>query len=196
MNPAYVHLALNIFPPVLNVAAIVVLAVGILWKSHAVLRTSCALLILSALFSIPVYLSGEQAEHLVEKLDGINEVAIHPHEEAAEWAYYILLGQGVVALAMLVAFRRRDLAQWAVAMLVLVALVSTAAVFRAAFLGGTIHHPETAIPAAMLGNRESGVSRSHGLTVSQSHSLRVSKSQRGFAMSNARRIGPFETMRL
>jgi hypothetical protein len=152
MNPAWVHLALNIFPPVLNVAAIVVLAIGILWKSHAVVRTTCALLILSGLFSIPVYLSGEKAEHLVEKMDGINEIAIHPHEEAAEWAYYILLGQGVVALGLVIAFRNRPFAAWGQAVLLLVALVATAAVFRAAFLGGKIHHPETSIPASQLGD--------------------------------------------
>lgn len=143
MNSAAVHLALNTFPLVLNVAAIVVFVLAMIWKSHAVIRAALALALLSGLIAIPVYLSGEEAEHLVEDLEGVNAIAIHPHEEAAEWAYYVLLAQGVVALVALILFRARDVAGWALVVALLVTLIATAAGFRAAYMGGKIRHPET-----------------------------------------------------
>ena len=59
---------------------------------------------------------------MVEDLEGVNKVAIHPHEEAAEWAFYLFIGQGVAALAALIAFRARPLPGWAMVVVVLVLL--------------------------------------------------------------------------
>jgi hypothetical protein len=143
MNAAYVHLALNTFPPVLNVAALVVFALAIVWKSTPTLRAALVLVLLSGLIAIPVYLSGEEAEHLVEELEGVNDVAIHTHEDAGKWALIAHCTQGVVALGLLIWFRNREFAQWAVIVALLVTLWATAVVFRTAYLGGKIKHPET-----------------------------------------------------
>jgi hypothetical protein len=143
MNPAAVHLALNIFPPVLNFAAIVVLLIAMFAKSAAVVRAALVLLLLASAFAVPVYLSGEEAEHLVEKLEGVDAQAIHPHEDAAEWAYRVFLLQGVLVIAALIAFRKGDVPAWAVWATLLLALFASTVVFRTAYLGGKIRHPET-----------------------------------------------------
>ncbi len=143
MNAAYLHLALNHFPPILNLAALVILASALVSRSRGVLRTSLALMLAASLFAIPVYLSGEGAEELVEKLDGVNEVAIEPHEEAAEWAFVMLCIEGAVALAALVMLRQREIPRAAVIFIVVFALATAAATLRTAYLGGKIHHPET-----------------------------------------------------
>lgn len=143
MNPAAAHLALNVFPPVLNIAALVVFALAMLWRSVPVLRAALILLLFSGLMAIPVYLTGEPAEELVEGMDGVNRVSIHPHEEAAEFAFIALCVQGVAALAALVWFRRREPANWMVVVTLLIAISASGAVFRAAYLGGKIRHPET-----------------------------------------------------
>jgi hypothetical protein len=143
MNPAALHLALNNFPPIIDFAALLVLVAGVIWRSQAVLRAALGLFVLASLIAIPVFLTGEPAEHMVRHLDGVSSVAIHPHEEAADWAFALLCAQGVLALAMLIFFRRRDIARWALVAIILVSALATVAVFRTAKLGGNIHHPET-----------------------------------------------------
>lgn len=142
MNPAAVHLALNNFPPVIDLAALIVLAIGVIWKSPAVVRTGLALLVVAALIAIPVFLTGEPAAEVVEEIEGVNAQAIHPHEEAAEWAFWLLEIQGTLALLTLLFYRSRNIANWALAVILIVSVVATIAVFRTATLGGRIHHPE------------------------------------------------------
>lgn len=143
MNPAAVHLALNNFPPIIDFAALLVLVAGVIWRNQSVLRVALGLFVLASLIAVPVYLTGEPTEDVVRHLEGVNSVAIHPHEEAAEWAFVLLCAQGVLALAMLIMFRRRDVARWALVAIILVSALATVAVFRTAKLGGNIHHPET-----------------------------------------------------
>lgn len=143
MNPAAIHLALNHFPPILDFAALIVLAIGLFHRHTAVVRTALMLFVLASIIAIPVFLTGEPAEHLVEELEGVNARAIHPHEEAAEWTFWLLCGQGVIALAVLVMFRARELARWAIVLVLIVSVFATLAAFRTAFLGGKIHHPES-----------------------------------------------------
>ena len=142
MNPAAVHLALNNFPPIVDLAALIVLAIGLLWKSPAVLRTGLVLLVIAALFAIPVFLTGEPAEHLVEEMEGVSENAIHTHEDAAKPAFWLLQVQGVLALFALIYFRSRNVANWAIAVILIVSVLATVAMFRVASLGGKVRHPE------------------------------------------------------
>jgi hypothetical protein len=143
MNPAAIHLALNNFPPILDFAALVILAIGLFHRNVAVTRAALLLFVLAGLLGVPVFLTGKKAAPVVKDLEGVNAAAIHPHEEAAEWAFGLLIAQGAIALAALVLFRNRELARWALALMVLVAAMTTLAVFRTAYLGGHIHHPET-----------------------------------------------------
>lgn len=146
-NGAQIHLALNHMPAAINLAAILVLLIALLWRSAAVLRTSLLLMIFAALLTIPAYLSGDPAEHLVEDLDRVNEPAIHPHEEAGEFAFIAMLVQGALALFVLILSRKTAPKKWMVALVLLIALISTGALFRTAFLGGKIQHPETQMAA-------------------------------------------------
>jgi len=142
MNPAAIHLALNHFPPILDFAALLVLAFGLFHRNTAVVRTALILLVLAGIMGVPVFLTGEPAEHMVRDLEGVNARAIHPHEDAADWAYWLLIAQGVLALAALVMYRARDLPRWALVLILTVSVFATLATFRTAYLGGKIHHPE------------------------------------------------------
>jgi uncharacterized membrane protein len=142
MNAAAVHLALNNFPPIINFAAVLVLGIGLGARSAAVVRTALVLMVVAAIFAVPTFLSGEPTEELVERLDGVNSIAIHPHEEAGEWAIWVLSIEGLAALAALIAFRSREMPRWVPVAMLIVSLIGTATVFRTAYLGGKIHHPE------------------------------------------------------
>lgn len=141
MNAAYIHLALNNFPPFVNLVAVLLLVGGMLARNTAVVRSAFAVFALAALVAVPVFLSGQRAEDVVKGVEGVNTVAIHPHEDAAEWALTMISIEGVAALAALIFFRRA-LPRWAAPVLLILALLATAAVFRTASLGGKIHHPE------------------------------------------------------
>lgn len=143
MNAAGVHLALNNFPPIINFAALVVLVIGMGARSAAVVRTAFALMILAALFAVPTFLTGEPAEELVERIEGVNSIAIHPHEDAGMWALCVLSIEGIAALAALLKWRAGELPRWVPIAMLIVCLIGTATVFRTAYLGGKIHHPET-----------------------------------------------------
>lgn len=142
MNAAYIHLALNNFPPFVNLVGVLLLVGGMLARSSAVVRSALAIFALAALVTVPVYLAGERAEEVVKGIEGVNAIAIHPHEEAGEWALIMLSIEGVAALAALIFFRHA-LPRWLAPVILILALLATATVFRTASLGGRIHHPET-----------------------------------------------------
>jgi hypothetical protein len=147
MNDAYIHLTLNHFPPIAMFCAMLVLLVGAFSRNEAVRRAGAMLIVLAAIVSAPVYFTGEGAEKIVKGLEGVNRTAIHPHEEAAEFAFVLMIVAGVAAIAALVAIRPpREMRMWVFAVLLLLTLLATAATIRTAFLGGRIHHPESEIP--------------------------------------------------
>ena len=113
------------------------------------------ILVFSALTAIPVYLSGEPAEDIVEGLPGVEHSFIEDHEDAALWALILMELAGVLALAGL--FNSRKLAHphnGLLIALIVVALVAFGAVARTAKLGGMVHHPEAR--GAFTGTGHSG----------------------------------------
>lgn len=145
MNAAAIHLAFNHFPLILTIAAVIVLVLGAAWRSTPTVRAALVLMVIATLGTLPAYYSGEDAEHLVDRLDGVNGVAIHPHEEAGEFALIVMIVQGVAALAALIAWRSRDFPRWVLIVALVVSFVAVASIARTAYLGGKIHHPETAM---------------------------------------------------
>ena len=143
MNAAYIHITLNTIPPIINVTGVLILFAGLVRRNMTVTRTGLVLLLCSALIAVPVFYSGKFAEDIVEHLEGVNAVAIEPHEEAGEWALIVFIVQGVAVLLALIVGMKRTLPGWLVLVTLLISLAASAAVFRTAYLGGRIHHPET-----------------------------------------------------
>lgn len=142
MNGAHLHLMLNHLPVLGTVFGLGLLAYGVLGKKPALLKVSLVVFVLAALAAGAAYLTGEQAEEVVEHLAGMSEALIEPHEEAA---WIALLGAGVLgvlALGGLIWFRQREVPKaFSVAALVVALAVSGWMVYTAN-LGGKIHHPE------------------------------------------------------
>lgn len=143
MNAAYLHILVNTVPGIANLIAVLLILLGFFWKSDPVRRAGVVIFLVASLAAIPTFYSGEGAEEIVESLDGVNAVAIHPHEESAEVTFVLLCIQGVAALASLIAFRRRELPRWVIAALLVYGLAVTGSVLWTSSLGGRIHHPET-----------------------------------------------------
>ncbi|HKP76076.1 MAG TPA: hypothetical protein VJT67_11070 [Longimicrobiaceae bacterium] len=143
LNPAHLHIMLNHIPLFGSLFAALLIAWGLLRKSEDVLRLGLALGFVVGLATYGVMLTGEPAEHVVEHMADVSRRTIHAHEEAAEWATYMLAAAGVLSLIALLMVRRRHRAGRTLSILALVvSLVGFAAVCRTALLGGEIRHPE------------------------------------------------------
>ena len=142
-NPAHLHIMLNHVPVFGSLFAALLIAWGLLRKSEDVLRLGLALAFVVGIATWGVQLTGEPAEEVVENLAGVSRRTIHAHEEAAEWATYLIAAAGVAGILALLLVRRRHRAARGLSILTLVvSLVGFAAVSRAALLGGEIRHPE------------------------------------------------------
>lgn len=143
MNAAHFHLMLIHVPVLGTIFCFVLLAFGILKKNDLLMKTALGALVVVALLSIPAYLTGEPAEEIVERLPGVQENAIEPHEEAAEGAFLSVLVAGILALAGLLCFRKgRLMPRWFAGLVLILSLVSGVLMGRTAYLGGKIHHSE------------------------------------------------------
>jgi len=95
--------------PVLGVLfSALVLLVGLVFRSQAITRLAIAVLIVSALAGVPVFLSGEPAEEALEHTAGVSERVIEAHEDAARIAMIALDVLGLAALFGWLRYRRSD----------------------------------------------------------------------------------------
>ncbi len=84
MNSAHFHLVVNHLPIIFPIAGLIVLAIGIGFKTEMVKRTAYFLFTIGAVSAAMAMNSGEGAEEVVEELSGVSHRLIHEHEEKAE----------------------------------------------------------------------------------------------------------------
>ena len=145
MTPAHLHLMLNHVPILGPMLVLGLLAWGIGRRDWSYSRLALLLAIFIGIISIPVYVSGEPAEHALENVRPLSEAIVEEHEEAAVWAF---AGLEVLALfAAAVLWKRRNGQVPSRALLTAftaATLVVTAVTVRTAYLGGQITHSELA----------------------------------------------------
>jgi hypothetical protein len=143
MNDAHLHLLFNHLPIVGSLIGILILAAGIFLKQVLVRKTAFAVLIFSALVTLPAFFTGEGAEEIVEELPGISHSLIHEHEEAAELALWLSEVLGILAL---IAFYLEHIQHKLSGMANFFTLIFSIGTFvsfaKTGNTGGEIHHPE------------------------------------------------------
>jgi uncharacterized membrane protein len=143
MNAAHLHLVLNHFPVIGLIFCLAMLLAGILRKSEELTRTGMVTLVAIAVITIPVYLSGEAAEGIVERLPGISDQMVQRHMDAGLLALITMEVIGALALLALVINRRpRSLPRWLAPSLLVLAIALEGWVAWTSYLGGQIAHPE------------------------------------------------------
>jgi hypothetical protein len=144
LSPLHLHLMLNHTPLLGALAAALLLVWGLIRRSPEVVRVGLIATVLVALLTIPVYLTGEPAEHRLRDLvPDIDRDIADDHEERAETAFFAILVTG--ALAVLALWRGRATGDpgrgWTG--LVCAALVICFGLFAwTALIGGQIRHTE------------------------------------------------------
>ncbi|GAB5550111.1 MAG: hypothetical protein SangKO_098710 [Sandaracinaceae bacterium] len=151
MSAAHLHLILNHAP----LFGILFGSLGLVWafarRDDPIGRGALALLVLAGALALPVYLTGEEAEDLVEGQVGVSEAALDAHEDAALGAAIATGVLGGIALVLLVGFRTRALPRALTGSVLVLAVAAGGWIGYVANLGGKINHPEIrdsrAVPA-------------------------------------------------
>lgn len=143
MNPVLIHLTLNHAPVFGAGAGFLLLGYALLRGNAAFQRLAYVVLVLAALATPAVFLSGHASEDKVEGLIGVAEMRIHAHEEAGEGAAIAMVAVGILAAAQLVLGGLPDMARLrakgAYGVLLGAALTFGWAAY-AAHMGGLIRH--------------------------------------------------------
>lgn len=105
MEATHIHLLLNHIPILGSVFGVILLIIGLIIKNRTLEITGVATLLLACAVTIPVYLSGEEAEHAVEALASASHHELEEHEEHAELSLWLMMVSGVSALLTLIAYR-------------------------------------------------------------------------------------------
>lgn len=143
MNGAHWHLVLNHFPFIGGLIASLLLIGGYFFKSQSVKTSGLILILFTGLISIPVLNSGEEAEEVLAAIGQQNKDMIHPHEEAAESAFWVMEVAAVAALVSLVLLsKKRVQARPFIAITLVISLIATGLMMNVNNLGGKIRHTE------------------------------------------------------
>ncbi len=142
MNFAHLHLVMNHIPVIGIPVALIFLACGMYFKNIPTQKFALIVLVCLSAMVLPVYLTGEPAEEVVEHLPGVVESFIESHEDAAKFSLILTLLTGASAFLALWfqnnQSKRRliNLSVMAIASIALLSLLYTAN------LGGKIRHTE------------------------------------------------------
>lgn len=159
MNGAHWHLVVNHLPIIFPIVGVIVMITGLISKSEAVKRTAFMIFILGALASIAAMTTGEGAEEIVEKINGVTENYIESHEETAEtFALLSYILGSISLLGLWASFKQKTFSN-------IIAIVTLVFAFVVLFFGkqtgttgGEIRHTEirsgNSIPAIENNNDE------------------------------------------
>ncbi len=110
MSWGHLHLLLNHVPVIGTLLGLLLLLVAFGRKNEELKKVTLGLFVLIALVTVPVYLTGEPAEEMVENIPGVSEAMIERHENAALFSLIAVEVGGIIALAgLLLSAGRRGL---------------------------------------------------------------------------------------
>jgi len=140
---AHLHLLLNHFPTIGTILALGLLLLSFIRRNEHLKKVSFEVAFLIALATFPVYVSGAAAAEALKGAAGVSAEAITAHNDAALGSFIMMEITGFFAWLALWRMRRIGRLTTGFTYTVLVMLVLTvAAVARAANMGGDIRHPE------------------------------------------------------
>lgn len=145
----HLHLLLTHAPIFFSIIGLGIVVVAAARRSSDLRVTAYSLIVLAALLTIPVYLTGEASEDTVKNLAGVVETNIEQHADAAKLS---LIGSELLGLLAVFALLSKRIApKLMTATTTAVLLVGAVVVLsfaNTANLGGQIRHPEIQSGAA------------------------------------------------
>jgi hypothetical protein len=143
MNPTHIHLVLNHVAILGTIFSFVLLMAGITMKNETIRSLAFTGFVVSAVAAIPVFLTGESAEHAIKHLPGVVKDTIEEHEEAADVSFWLIEILGTAALASLFFGRKKFFsATFFMSLFALLGFTAMGAISYTGYLGGKIRHTE------------------------------------------------------
>ena len=140
---AHVHLLINHFPTIGMILGLGLLLLSFVRKNDHLKKVSLEVLFLIALATLPVYVSGQAAAETLKGQAGVSAEAVVAHNDAALASFIMMEITGFFAWLALWRMRRIGRLTTGITYTVLIlAVLTVAAVTRAANMGGDIRHPE------------------------------------------------------
>lgn len=152
MNWPYIHTVVNHFPIILTVVGTAALATALIWRRRPIWLYAVATLTLAGLSIYPAFLSGDEADHVMDRKWYVVKGSIDEHEETAEIALWIVLATGVIAAytwwSMTRPGQKEPPPVWLRGLLLVAAIASVVSITYSSYLGGRIVHdsPKLAQP--------------------------------------------------
>ena len=164
MNSAQLHLAFTHVPVLLSITGVIMLIVSFIIKSRTLTKTSYIIIAVAGIAAIPVYLTGEETEEVVENLPGVFENIISRHEDVAMWAMISVAVAGLMALVAFFSFRWPAFAKVSKVLVLIFSLATGGLMAQTAHLGGQIRHSEirTGATAQPTTNSENAIGKPAG----------------------------------
>jgi beta-lactamase regulating signal transducer with metallopeptidase domain len=142
MSLVHLHLLLNHVPIIGAVFVLLVLCLALWRRSSELGKLAVGMLVVIGVVASVVYVTGEPAEEAVENVAGVSEAIIHQHEDAAAIALMFAGSIGVMSLAALWWYGRRELPRAAMGIALAAVVALNGAMAWTAYLGGQIRHSE------------------------------------------------------
>ena len=151
LSPTHLHLLLNHFPTIGFVIGLTLFVAALYANSDHLKQAALVIFVGVAILAIPTYVTGNAAQTVIcvaELADpcsdtNVSRALIEEHEGAAFASLGLMFITGGFAWLGLYQYRRLlKLPRWNAALILVLSLVTFAAVSRAAALGGEIRHPE------------------------------------------------------
>ena len=143
MSAAHVHLLLNHIPILGTIGGLLLLGYGMIRKSEDVKRASLFAFTITALVTIPVYLTGDGTAQIVGNLPGVSTAIIAQHDTAATFTIVAIEILGIVSLLSLWLSRRSpEIKRKLVFAVLVLAIIASGLGAWTGNLGGQIRHTE------------------------------------------------------
>lgn len=143
MDATHWHLILTHFPIVGTIIGIGILVYGQFAKNDDIKKVALVTFILMAILTIPVFLTGEEAEETVEHIAGVSEQLIENHEELAEKAIWLMGLLGILSIINLfLIIKKIASAKHFIVITLMVSLLTFGFFAVVGSAGGEIRHSE------------------------------------------------------
>ncbi len=139
---AHVHLLLNHIPIIVSGLGLLLIGLALARHDDHLARVAFALLAGGAIVGLPVYLTGESAEHAVRRLPDVSRELIGKHEDIALFAAIAIGVLGAAALWALWRFRVIAIPRSVVTAMFAGSLVVFGLMAYTGLIGGQIRHSE------------------------------------------------------
>jgi uncharacterized membrane protein len=143
MNVTHIHLLLNHFPTIGFGIAFGLFLLSLVRKSAELKQASLVIFFVIAVIAIPTYITGNYAQGALGESEGISEARVNEHESSALIAFAAMELTGFVAwLALWQSRIIKRIANWCIAPVLVLSVLTFVLMLNTANLGSEIRHPE------------------------------------------------------